>query len=797
MMSEFEFEFSEDDTGCRIPSEITDDFLSELRNGGNPDIESYARRIPELFDQVTEYLETLLFAENLQQGRYPGDEKTPQTIGAYRIDHVLGRGGMGTVYQATHPRINRTVAIKVLHPGKAYSKSNQERFLREAETSARLNHPNIVTVHDFGEDDGRSFIVMQAVKGVALNTVLSEARDRSFAAQKKYGWVAKDFRRIAQLGADVASALEHAHRLGTIHRDIKPANLLVDEDDRIWVTDFGLAKLRDDDSDLSSTGEMIGTPRYMSPEQVRGIADERSDIYGLGITLYEVASGHCAWNTTGGATPGGLLKSKSHMELADVREVNDAVPNRLADIIMRACALRSEDRYQTAAELQQALMGFLTGEPICHHRLQMNGVSIPPALRQFLFAIVAGTVLLSGLGLANREYQSVLSNPVSSVEALDVLPAGGLVSVQENTTAIGYVSPPHAEDSIVWRLAGPDSDFFHIDQNSGWLSCRHPIDYEMHCDSDADNLYQLTTIGEFSDRKKPNISRDFTVELKDVNEPPQFRASFGTQTLPSTGPRYRGRVRADDPEGFGLSWQSDPAGDQRLMIDPFGRLYDRSPVSNRLTRGDSFRISADDSCAQRTLLFFEDGEPYARFLDHNGELSDDTMAVSLPPRLRGVATADGKSFFCLHIETTDSVQTMALSVSDLTSWSVLSEDCGLPPTATGLATEDGVFFHTCDRGALQRVRLKKNAFTDGKTIRRVSPAYNAVSSLEFSRVQLAELKGSALYVDEYIQDYGFAENLPLPINGVNGTDSIAGLCRWLEKNPASVSEVSAVRLRIR
>ncbi len=153
--------------------------------------------------------------------------------------------------------------------------------------------------------------------------------------------------------------MAHAHAAGTIHRDIKPGNLILSKEGKIWVTDFGLAKVRDDESDLSRTGDVIGTPRFMAPEQMRGLCDERSDVYSLGITLYEMASGTRAWDSLNTAQ---LLKVRASAELPELADQAPFVPKPLAEIIMRACSYRPEDRYQTAQEMQLVLNRFAHGE---------------------------------------------------------------------------------------------------------------------------------------------------------------------------------------------------------------------------------------------------------------------------------------------------------------------------------------------------------------------------------------------------------------------------------------------------
>ncbi|MCA9086506.1 MAG: serine/threonine protein kinase, partial [Planctomycetaceae bacterium] len=200
----------------------------------------------------------------------------------------------------------------------------------------------------------------KAPAGTNSGTTSAKTADHSrlLAPETLFGPKA-DFSRIARLGAEVASALAHAHEKQTIHRDIKPGNLLLDEDGKIWVADFGVAKIRDDDSNLSRTGDLIGTPRFMAPEQLRGCYDERSDIYSLGVTLYEMVSGSRAFDALSTAQ---LIKVRVDAELPELSEKAPWVPKPLAEVIMKACSFRPEDRHQSASELQLVLNRFAHGQ---------------------------------------------------------------------------------------------------------------------------------------------------------------------------------------------------------------------------------------------------------------------------------------------------------------------------------------------------------------------------------------------------------------------------------------------------
>ncbi len=182
---------------------------------------------------------------------------------------------------------------------------------------------------------------MPLIDGISLDRLIVEKLTNDPGIQRIFQEICADWKKIARLGAQVASALHHAHENGVIHRDIKPANLILDRHGNTWVTDFGLAKLFEDDSNLSQTGDLIGTPRYMSPEQLFGIPDARSDIYSLGVTLYELLA--TDWENNRMRRGMSFAKS-SLLELPDLRFLNPAVPEPLARVVMKACSHHPESR---------------------------------------------------------------------------------------------------------------------------------------------------------------------------------------------------------------------------------------------------------------------------------------------------------------------------------------------------------------------------------------------------------------------------------------------------------------------
>jgi serine/threonine protein kinase len=265
----------------------------------------------------------------------------------YEVQSEVGRGGMSVVYRARDIRLNRTVAIKVLPPELAYDPAIRTRFTREAQTSAQLSHAHIVPIYDVGEREGIAYFVMALVSGGNLAALL--AREPRQPIDE-----------VRRLLSEIADALAYAHTRGVIHRDIKPDNILLDADSgRAIVTDFGIARAIEAGTRLTITGNALGTPQYMSPEQAVGEreVDGRSDIYSLGVVAYQMITGRLPF--TGGNTMALLLKHVNERPLP-VADLRPDAPKPLRDAIERALMKAPEDRWPTAASMRQAIM---TDEP--------------------------------------------------------------------------------------------------------------------------------------------------------------------------------------------------------------------------------------------------------------------------------------------------------------------------------------------------------------------------------------------------------------------------------------------------
>jgi serine/threonine protein kinase len=251
---------------------------------------------------------------------------------------------MGEVFLAHDPRIDRKVALKVLHKDHLGSKVITNRFLKEAKAIGRLSHPDIVSVYDVGQDHGTIFIAMEYLEGRPLNNVIKSKK--------------LDIAVILKIGRQVAEALDYAHQKGIIHRDIKPSNLMLSDNGNVKLTDFGIAHFEDASLTLKTrSGDILGTPAYMSPEQIAGKAvDNRSDLYSLGVILYELMVGQRPF--VGNNLTALFSAITQHRPLAPVK-ANSAVPKSLSSVIMQAMAKQPEQRFQTGAALASALNAHL------------------------------------------------------------------------------------------------------------------------------------------------------------------------------------------------------------------------------------------------------------------------------------------------------------------------------------------------------------------------------------------------------------------------------------------------------
>lgn len=374
-------------------------YVEAYEAGQAPDRAAVLAANPGLRDELEEFFAAHEQMERLAVGLRDSCERdvptptsksdvTPELgqLGDFRLLQEIGRGGMGVVYEAEQVSLRRRVALKLLPFAAALDPRQLHRFKNEALAAAHLRHENIVPVYAVGEDRGVHYYAMQFIEGRSLAALISELKspvdnrqmpgaatgqpaateptspmallstERFSGSQRFYGWV-------ASLGRQAALALEYAHSVGVVHRDIKPANLLLDPQGQLWVTDFGLAQVAGD-AGLTMTGELLGTLRYASPEQVlgrRGVVDQRSDIYSLGATLYELLTLAPIFD---GRDRNELLRQIAQCEPRPPRTVHSSIPWELETIVLKAISKEPSERYRTARELADDLQRFRDNRPI-------------------------------------------------------------------------------------------------------------------------------------------------------------------------------------------------------------------------------------------------------------------------------------------------------------------------------------------------------------------------------------------------------------------------------------------------
>ncbi|HUE14183.1 MAG TPA: protein kinase [Planctomycetaceae bacterium] len=320
-------------------------------------------------------------------------------FGDYEILEEIARGGMGVVYKARQMSLNRLVALKMILAGEWATPEARQRFRAEAEAAANLQHPIIVAIHEVGEHEGQQYFSMDFVAGKNLADLV---RGNPLSAERAAAYV-----------KTIAEAVHFAHQRGILHRDLKPQNVLIDAEDRPRITDFGLAKRVDTDSGLTRTGDVLGSPSYMSPEQADSRPDEvgpESDVYSLGAILYELLTGHPPFH---GATTLETLCQVIQSPPISPRKLNPAVPRDLETICLKCLEKSPPKRFRSAHELAEELERFLHGERILSGSRRLE----PARMRRWVvWGALIGAVVGVVLGAIGWPPQSFLSAPITNQE---------------------------------------------------------------------------------------------------------------------------------------------------------------------------------------------------------------------------------------------------------------------------------------------------------------------------------------------------------------------------------------------
>ena len=406
--------------------ELLEEYAARQRLGEACRIEDFIARSPHLEADIRLLFPTVQAMEGLG-GASKVQTAVPARIGEFKILREAGRGGMGVVYEAMQESLSRRVALKVLPRSTGSESKGLGRFQREARAAAKLHHTDIVPVFEVGVDSGVHYYSMQFIDGRGLDAILEEARStrargerslpaldgssRSTPARARDGRESSSMssperkyqRAAASIALQVADALAYAHGQGVLHRDIKPSNLLIDERGTAWITDFGLAKAHDSDSkspsdNITEEGDIVGTIAYLAPERLEGKADERSDVYALGLTLYEMLTLEPAFQDENRRR---LLKRVAEETPLAPRERDPSIPRDLETIVLTATAREPARRYSSAKHLAEDLSCFLAGRPIAARRASPLERLLSWCRREPKLALSSASVLVLLLAIAS------------------------------------------------------------------------------------------------------------------------------------------------------------------------------------------------------------------------------------------------------------------------------------------------------------------------------------------------------------------------------------------------------------
>ena len=369
-------------------------------------------------------------------------------LGRYRIDSVLGRGAMGVVYAAVDTRLGRRVAIKTVQRGFLADESTASefaaRFEREAQAAARLSHPNIVTIFDFGEQDGESYIVMEFIPGRELAKVIDSGERLTL-------------QQTVTLISELLDALGAAHAQGIVHRDVKPANVMLDATGHVKLADFGVARLVDNQQDRTMPGTLVGTPNYMSPEQILGQAvGSRTDLFAVGVLLYQLLTGQKPFQ---GRSAFDTQKAIVQSEPPPPSSLQPGVPSAFDALVLQALAKRPEDRPADAAAFKQGLwIAWRSAQQQALPAAAREATARPaladnPARRRLGVWVAAAATAIAAAGLMAW---TVMRPPEGTdVPAQTALPAATSAPAATATAVVLPPRPPLATPAVALPAPAP------------------------------------------------------------------------------------------------------------------------------------------------------------------------------------------------------------------------------------------------------------------------------------------------------------------------------------------------------
>ena len=379
-----------------------------------------------------------------------GDEG--REIAGFRIESEIGRGGMGVVYLAHQSFPERKVALKLLSPDLASDPAFRERFVHESNAAASTEHPNIVPVYGAGEADGQLYLAMRFIEGTDLGSLLSTE-----------GALSPE--RSARICAEIADALEAAHERGLIHRDVKPGNILLDPRDRAYLTDFGLIRRTQLHTDITKTGQFMGTVDYCAPEQIKGgEIDGRADVYSLGCVLFECLTGAPPFRKD---TEVATIYAHLEEDVPKASVKRPGISALLSSVGAKAMAKRPENRYATAGEMAEALRGSSRPRPGPRRRSMLIGLGAVLALLVVGIAILASRSDETGQPPPSAQGPSASTVPLNSLFQID--PATGAIVSELTSMPTSVDNRPQIEvgEGGVWILVGPN--VVHVDPTDGTI----------------------------------------------------------------------------------------------------------------------------------------------------------------------------------------------------------------------------------------------------------------------------------------------------------------------------------------